>query len=46
MLPLNQKYNKYLIKIYIWLIIQEVNLEVKVKWQVLREKQNNLNMTK
>ena len=46
MLPLNQKYNKYLIKIYIWLLIQEVNLEVKVKWQVLREKQNNLNMTK
>ena len=46
MLPLNQKYNKYLIKIYIWLLIQEVNLEVKVKWQVLKEKQNNLNMTK
>ena len=46
MLPLNQKYNKYLIKIYIWLLIQEVNLEVKVKWQVSKEKQNNLNMTK
>ena len=46
MSPLNQKYNKYLIKKYMWLLIQEVNLEVKVKWQVLREKQNNLNMTK